>query len=124
MINMWGAILDTNMITAPKSIPLVSFQGTLDDLVPYTYGYPFMLPVFPKVFGGLPIHDRMVSLGLLESWHPLVGYSHEPELLAPWLNDTIKTVLNQFYNLPAPSTLRYQVLVILQAICTANLEHM
>ena len=105
MINMWGAILDTNMITVPKSIPLVSFQGTLDDLVPYTYGYPFMLPVFPEVYGGLPIHDRMADLGVLESWHPLVGYSHEPELLAPWLNDTIYNYSRKFlYPLLLPRT--------------------
>ena len=105
MINMWGAILDTNMITVPRSIPLVSFQGTLDDLVPYTYGYPFMLPVFPKVFGGLPIHDRMVDIGVLEDWHPLVGYSHEPELLAPWLNDTIYNYSRRFlYPLLVPKT--------------------
>ena len=105
MINMWGAMLDTNLITVPKSIPLVSFQGTLDDLVPYTYGYPFTLPVFPKVYGGLPIHDRMSSLGILQSWHPLVGYSHEPELLAPWLNDTIYNYSRKFlYPLLLPHT--------------------
>ena len=105
MINMWGAVLDTTLITLPKSVPLVSFQGDQDVLVPYTYGYPFTLPVFPKVFGGLPIHDRMLSQGILQDWHPLVGYSHEPELLAPWLNDTIYNYSRKFlYPLLLPQT--------------------
>ncbi len=41
MINMWGAILDTNFITLPKGVPTVSFQGTLDDLVPVRLRVPF-----------------------------------------------------------------------------------
>jgi PKD repeat protein/poly(3-hydroxybutyrate) depolymerase len=97
MINMWGAMLDTTFITLPKGVPTVSFQGTLDDIVPYSVGYPFQLPfVFPIVYGGLPIHQRMSDLGILESWHPLDGYSHEPELLAPWLNDTIYNYSRKF----------------------------
>ncbi len=63
----------------------------------YDYGYPFQLPfVFPEVYGGLPIHQRMADIGVLDSWHPLVGYNHEPELTAPWLNDTIYNYSRKF----------------------------
>jgi len=89
IFNMWGAILDTNYILTRLGVPTISFQGTLDDLVPYTYGYPFQLPVFPPVYGAVPISQRQTSQGILHELHPLVGYGHEPELTAPWLNDTI-----------------------------------
>ena len=89
IFNMWGAILDTNYILNRLGVPTISFQGTLDDLVPYTSGYPFQLPVFPVVYGAVPISQRQTTQGIYHVLHPLVGYSHEPELLAPWLNDTI-----------------------------------
>lgn len=89
IFNMWGAILDTNYILNRLGVPTISFQGTLDDLVPYTYGYPFNLPVFPPVYGAVPINERQTNQGIPNVLHPLVGYGHEPELTAPWLNDTI-----------------------------------
>lgn len=89
IFNMWGAILDTNYILNRLGVPTISFQGTLDIIVPYVYGYPFQLPVFPPVYGAVPINQRQTNQGILNVLHPLVGYSHEPELTAPWLNDTI-----------------------------------
>ena len=89
IFNMWGAILDTNYIFNRLGVPTITFQGTLDDLVPYTYGYPFTVDVFPEVYGAVPISQRQTNQGILHELHPLVGYGHEPELLAPQLNDTI-----------------------------------
>ena len=89
ILNMWGAILDTNYIQNRLGVPTITFHGDQDNLVPYTSGYPFQLPVFPPVYGAVPIHQRQTNQGILNVLHPLVGYSHEPELLAPQLNDTI-----------------------------------
>ncbi|MFN8299376.1 MAG: PKD domain-containing protein [Chitinophagales bacterium] len=96
IINQWGAILDTNYITTAENVPVISFHGDQDILVPYVYGYPFQLPVFPKVYGSVPIHQRLNNLGILNEFHPLVGYGHEPELLAPQLNDTIRNYSRVF----------------------------
>ncbi|HWB62563.1 MAG TPA: PKD domain-containing protein [Chitinophagales bacterium] len=105
IVNMWGAIFDTSFIQLWKAVPTISFQGDQDVLVPYTYGYPFQLPVFPKVYGALPIHYRMDNVGILNELHPLVGYGHEPELLAPQLNDTIYNYSRKFlYPLIRPNT--------------------
>ena len=89
IFNMWGAMLDTNYILNRLGVPTISFQGDQDVLVPYTYGYPFQLPVFPKCYGAVPIHQRQDNQGIYNVFHPLIGYGHEPELLAPQLNDTI-----------------------------------
>lgn len=105
IINQWGAILDTNYITAAENVPVISFHGDQDILVPYVYGYPFQLPVFPKVYGSVPIHQRLNNVGILNELHPLVGFGHEPELLAPQLNDTIYNYSRKFlYKLLKPAT--------------------
>ncbi len=105
IVNQWGAILDTNYIDASENVPVISFHGDQDVLVPYVYGYPFQLPVFPNVYGSVPIHQRLNSLGIMNEFHPLVGYGHEPELLAPNLNDTIYNYSRVFlYKLLKPTT--------------------
>ncbi len=91
IINQWGAILDTNFMQnqPDENCPVISFHGTADNLVPYEYGHPFSYPVFPNVYGSKPIHERLNNLGIRNRFVPLVGFGHEPELLAPELNDTI-----------------------------------
>ncbi|MBP6732793.1 MAG: PKD domain-containing protein, partial [Chitinophagales bacterium] len=105
IVNQWGAIMDTLLIEAGENVPVISFHGDQDALVPYVYGYPFQLPVFPKVYGSLPIHERLTSLGILNVLHPLVGYGHEPELLAPQVNDTVFNYTRPFlFNVLKPVT--------------------
>ncbi|HLP49607.1 MAG TPA: PKD domain-containing protein [Chitinophagales bacterium] len=96
IVNQWGAIMDTAYIDAAENTPVLSFHGDQDILVPYVYGYPFQLPVFPKVYGSVPIHERLTNAGIFNVFHPLVGYGHEPELLAPNLNDTIYNYTRPF----------------------------
>jgi len=105
VINQWGAVLDTNYIEAAENVPVISFHGDQDVLVPYVYGYPFQLPVFPPVYGSVPIHQRLNNLGILNEFHPFVGFGHEPELLAPQLNDTIYNYSRPFlYQILKPQT--------------------
>lgn len=105
IINQWGAILDTTYIEASENTPVISFHGDQDILVPYVSGYPFQLPVFPVVYGSVPIHQRLNNVGILNEFHPLVGYGHEPELLAPHLNDTIYKYSREFlFELLRPHT--------------------
>ena len=75
IINHWGAILDTIYIrtTAKDRVPTISFQGDGDNIVPYISGPPFSLPIFPTVYGALPIHQRMDDIGLKNELHTLVG---------------------------------------------------
>jgi PKD repeat protein len=90
ILNHWGAILDTNFIrpNARDNVPVISIHGDQDALVPYTVGYPFSYPVFPTVYGSLPMHARMDHIGLKNELHPLYGQGHEPWLLDASLLDT------------------------------------
>ena len=91
IINRWGAIGDTNWIepTVRDSIPLISFHGTNDNVVPFGTEYPFSIPLFPPVYGSSVIHERLENLGVHNQFIPLQGAGHEPELLQPRWDDTI-----------------------------------
>ena len=105
IVNLWGAIADTNFIEASEQIPVISFHGDQDNVVPYLYGYPFSYPIFPSVYGSFPIHQRLNHMGIPNELHTLYGYGHEPELLAPELRDTILINSSAFlYNLMRPIT--------------------
>lgn len=105
IVNQWGAIMDTSFIEATENTPVISFHGDQDNAVPYVYGYPFQLPVFPQVYGSVPIHERLTNLGITNVLHPLVGFGHEPELLNPQLNDTVYNYARPFlFELLKPHT--------------------
>jgi len=95
IINNWGAMLDTSYInpaTDPSdNVPVISFHGTNDNIVPYVEGNPFSLPIFPYVQGSFLIHQRLDNLGIKNKLFPLQGLGHEPQLLQlqTWVTDTI-----------------------------------
>ena len=91
VINRWGAMGDTTWIepTVRDSIPLISFHGTNDNVVPFGTGYPFSIPLFPPVYGSSVIHERLENLGVHNQFIPLQGAGHEPELLQPRWDDTV-----------------------------------
>lgn len=121
IVNQWGAVMDTTVIASNEQIPVITFHGDQDILVPYVYGYPFQLPVFPKVFGAIPIHQRLNSMGIKNELHTLVGYGHEPELLAPTLNDTIYHYARQFlFDILQPNT---SPISGDSAVCSGTVSH-
>ena len=102
IINNWGAVLDTSYIdinTDPAdNVPVISFHGTADNIVPYAQGSPFSLPIFPTVQGSLLIHQRLDNQGIKNRLFPLQGLGHEPQLLQlqTWVTDTIIRQGSQF----------------------------
>ncbi len=102
IINNWGAILDTSYINPAldpnDNVPVISFHGTNDAIVPYVEGPPFSLPIFPNVQGSFLIHQRLSNLGIKNKLVPLQGLGHEPQLLQlqTWVTDTIISQGSQF----------------------------
>jgi hypothetical protein len=94
VINLWGAIFDTAWIE-PGDAPLYSVHGGIDGIVLPGYWPPFSWPVFPAVYGSLPIHERTANLGIASEllFLPLEG--HEPwllSLLAPvWFDEITRS---------------------------------
>jgi PKD repeat protein len=96
LISHWGAILDTTYITDADSIPLLGIQGTADQVVPYDVGHPYSYPIFPIVYGELPIHIRMDNLHIRNKLVPLAGAGHEPEQSNPVYCDTMNNEGRRF----------------------------
>jgi hypothetical protein len=77
LINCWGAIGDTAWIDAQDSVPMVSFHGDLDPIVPYNYGFPFTaLFTAPQVYGSNLISLRQTHLGLQHQLNTFLGEGH------------------------------------------------
>ena len=70
LVNLWGAVNDTNIIDADEKIPVLSIHGDADKIVPFNYGYPFVdldtamtANIVNKLYGSLPIHHRLTHIG-------------------------------------------------------------
>jgi predicted esterase len=75
VVNYCGAIGDTNWL-ATDDIPIISFHGTADTIVPYTEGNVFKLPVTPYVFGSGTINRIHLQLGTEDSLYTAPGEQH------------------------------------------------
>ncbi len=107
IINHWGAMLDTLFInpTAKDNVPVISFHGTDDLIVPYNSGSPFSYPIFPVVRGSAPIHQRLDNIGIMNQLVPLEGIGHEPWLTEPRWIDTVFVHAPPFlYEIMRPQT--------------------
>lgn len=77
LINCWGAISDTSLIDAQDSVPMASFHGDIDPVVPYGFGVPFTgLITMPPLYGSSLIHNRQNNLGLLNRLMTFPGEGH------------------------------------------------
>ncbi|MEM7035557.1 MAG: alpha/beta hydrolase [Bacteroidota bacterium] len=77
LINCWGAIGDTLWIDAQDSVPMISFHGTIDPVVPYGFGLPFTaLLTMPPLYGSSLIHARQNNVGLANDFVPFPGEGH------------------------------------------------
>lgn len=90
--NMWGAIDDTVHIDVDEQIPVISFHGTIDQIVPFNFGHPFANTlrlnrlIMDEVYGSKAIHERLHVLGIKNQLRAFEDKGHEPQL------DRFKTV--------------------------------
>lgn len=91
-----GALLDINMITPANKIPVLSYHGTCDPLVPYhiaPHHYCSQIaPGYMMMFGSLAIHEKLTSMN---GCSQLMTYCNEGHRHAgtPFYGDETKTVL-------------------------------
>lgn len=78
--NMWGAVYNLDELNG-SNIPVISFHGTADNIVPYREGIPFTAlgeKLFDKMYGSEAIHERLNSLQVRNEFHPLAKAGHGP----------------------------------------------
>ncbi len=80
--NMWGAVTDLSVLDNAR-IPVISFHGDADKVVPVDYDFPFQdikggfsSIVLNKMYGSLPIHIKLKDRGVREELHIFEGAGH------------------------------------------------
>jgi hypothetical protein len=77
IINLWGAILDTDMMDIDELVPQISFHGNEDALVPYSTGAPFGATLLaPDVSGSNAMHNHITTLDGNSELNTFVGVGH------------------------------------------------
>ena len=72
--NFWGSVQDLSVLEYSDT-PILSFQATMDPIMPYEGGYPFkkfnwgMWMFSPYMYGTLAIHQRALELGIRAEHH-------------------------------------------------------
>lgn len=77
VINMWGGISDTSFINATDNMPVLSFYGTDDSIVPPNGGPVYNCPDYEIMYGSRAIADRLKNLGICYYLHAKTGAGHE-----------------------------------------------
>lgn len=76
--NMWGALPDSNLITAASGVPTISFHGTADSVVPYDIGHNQSCPNMSIIYGSACIHRRLVAYNVPVLSNFVIGQGHGP----------------------------------------------
>lgn len=105
--NLWGAVHDTNLIDREEKIPVMSFHGDADKIIPFDYNFPFSdldtsvtSNIVSKMFGSQYIHKRLMNQGIHSELVIFPGAGHEPQTEAgnySRVMDTIITRTTDFY---------------------------
>lgn len=99
--NMWGGVYDLDILRN-ANIPIISFHGDEDVILPYGRGYPFKaIGEFQKVFfdemyGSSVIHQKANELGIRSKLHTFHGQGHTLHLDENRkLNENFYTIQNE-----------------------------
>jgi len=76
VIDLWGATLDLNYLDVAENIPMVMIHGDQDFIVPYTSGSPFNVPLFPNMYGSVPIAADLTAKGICHQFYSYPGEGH------------------------------------------------
>lgn len=90
VVNLSGFIGDSSWI-CKTNVPLISFHGVNDTVIPYEIGYPLKLTALPKVFGGAVI-DRVAQrnglVHLLKTF-PDKGHMYDESMIVDVMTNTL-----------------------------------
>lgn len=76
VINMWGGVFDLGIISPTEKIPVISFHGTKDNIVPYNEGTYASCPNYLKVYGSKAIYDLLSSRNVPSVLHSAIDGGH------------------------------------------------
>ncbi|NII29691.1 alpha/beta hydrolase [Pseudoflavitalea sp. X16] len=83
IVNMWGALPDSTLITSSAAVPMISFHGTSDNVVPYDFGYSNNCPNYQMEYGSACLSRRLYAANKPFWLRLKTGGGHGPDLYAP-----------------------------------------
>ncbi|HEV3221641.1 MAG TPA: alpha/beta hydrolase [Puia sp.] len=81
--NMWGALPDSNLITASSATPTISFHGTDDNVIPYDVGYNESCSNSIRLYGSACIQRRLEFYNTPAISNFVIGGGHDPIVYTP-----------------------------------------
>jgi len=79
IVNCWGALPDSNLVTASSARPMISFHGTADGVVPYDFGHANSCPNYGLEFGSACLTRRLNALNVSYQLYLKKGAGHGPD---------------------------------------------
>lgn len=80
--NKWGAISDSNLIRKGNLVPVICFQGTDDDVVPFDIGYFLGCSALPA-FGSKCIYRQLKAANCATALYFIENGGHQPYEFTP-----------------------------------------
>ena len=78
--NLWGALPDSNLISAATAKPMISFHGTSDGVVPYDFGRSGGCANYSMEYGSVCLSRRLYAVNVPCILHLKQGAGHGPDL--------------------------------------------
>lgn len=128
IIDLWGAVLDPNHIDAYDDIPMVLIHGDADNVVPYDSGPPFNVPLFPTMYGAVPMDAQLTANGTCHQFFPYPGEGHTiygtTSTIISFPNNNWEPIYNQGVNFLYDKTMAFDSPVPMgnQVICPGLTE--
>lgn len=94
IVNCWGAIGDTAWLTG-ETMPVISFHGTKDPIVPYDAGFAFGNPQLP-LFGSSAVNRVALRNGMTSVFKSFPGMGHGVPSFSDPRGDTIVVMTADF----------------------------
>ncbi len=98
IINCWGALGDTAFMMDGETIPVVSFHGTEDNVVPYDVGFAFGMPFLP-LHGSAAIERVCKRQNITSYLQSYVGLGHGfsgPD--SPYMDTTLSVMVDFLFD--------------------------
>lgn len=76
IIDLWGATFDLDFLDVAENVPMVIIHGEDDFVVPYTSGSPFNVPLFPTMYGAVPMDAELTAKGICHEFYSYPDEGH------------------------------------------------
>jgi acetyl esterase/lipase len=112
VVNLWGALGDSNWVSPYDTVPALLIHGTEDGVVPFGTGHPFGVFTTPVTHGSRCVSNQLNAYNIDHTTHFFEGQDHEPHGTSngdfdgvaptPYWDTIFKAVEKHYYSILNP----------------------